>query len=173
MALKDKGSAFEGFAALYDGTGNSDLTVVETVGTKCVLDYELVQAVHNAGGRPFKSEPLGKLSELWPFDALKRPLLKHAEEFVRQIGTQGFQPLSNVHQFLVSGPFSEKVGEMQQWTPEAGNHLIPHPRQAQTVWGYRGDEFDWHKGCAFLITGRFTRHARYGHVDEWTGMVFV
>ena len=173
MALKDRGSAFEGFAALYDGTGNSDATIVETVATKCVLDYELVQLVHNHGGKPFKSVPLGKLPELWPFDLLKRPLLEHAEEFVRQIGVQGFQSLTNVHQFLVSGPFSEKVGEMRSWTPEAGNHLIPHPRTAERVWGYRGDEFDWHKGCAFLITGQFTRHARHGHIDEQTGMVYL
>ena len=173
MALKDRGSALQGFAALYDGTGNSSATIFETVATKCVLDYELVQTVQNHGGRPLKSEPLGKLPELWPFDLLKRPLLEHAEEFVRQIGKQGFEPLTNVHQFLVSGPFSEKIGEPRQWTPEAGNHLIPHPRQAERVWGYRGDEFDWHKGCAFLISGVFSRNARHGFVDEQTGKVIV
>lgn|SRR3990167_2069518 len=170
--LRDKGSAFEGFTALYDGTGNSDATVLETVATKCVLDYELVQCVHQAGGKPSRGEPLGKLPELWPFDALKRALRAHAAEFVEQIRAQGFQPLTNIEQFSVWGPFSEKVGEPREWTPEAGNHLIPHPRTASRVWGYQGDEFNWHTGCAFFIQGRFTRHARHGHVSD-EGVVLV
>lgn len=160
---------------LYDGTGNAEATVAEAVQTKCVLDYELVERVHNAGGRPYKGLPLGTLPELWPFDMLKRPLVAHAEEFVRQIGLQGYRPVTNVEQFVVWGPYMEKVGELREWVPEAGNHLIPKhaQRTAQRVWGYRGDEFDWHKGCAFLIQGEFTRHARHGHVDEQTGSILV
>lgn len=161
-----KSPAIEPPFVLYDGTGNSDATVKETVGTKCVLPYELVQRVHDAGGRPYKAVPLGTLPELWPFDALKRPLIAQAREFVRQISGQGFRPLTNVEQFLVWGPYSEKVGDMREWVPEAGNHLIANPRTAQQVWGYQGDEFNWHMGCAFMIQGTFTRHARHGHVAD-------
>lgn len=170
---RDKGTALEGVNVLYDGTGNAGATVFEPVTTKCVLEYELVQLVHNHGGKPFNGEPLGKLPGLWPFDLLKIPLLEHAEEFVRQISTQGFNPLTGVHQFLVWGPISEKVGRLREWIPEAGNHLIPHPRKAEQVWSYRSDELDWSKGCAFLIRGEFTRKATYGKVDEETGMLVV
>ena len=170
---RDKGTAFDGFSVLFDGTGNSDATVMETIATKCVLGYDLVAAVHNAGGKPYKGVPLGTLPELWPFDALKRPLVEQAREFVRQIGGQGFAALTNVEQFKVWGPFTEKVGNPHEWTPEEGNPLIPHPRQAERVWGYQGDEFNWERGCAFFIQGQFTRHARHGFVENQTGKVIV
>ena len=169
----DKRSRFAGAAILFDGSGNAEATVAETITTKIVLDHDLVQAVHDAGGRPCKAEPLGLLPELWPFDALKRPLLEHAKEFVRQVGGHGYQSLTNVEQFLVWGPYSEKVGDIAPWVPEEGNHLITNPRTAQRVWGYQGDEFNWERGCAFLIQGTFTRHARHGHVDADTGRIYV
>ena len=78
MAVKDKGSALEGFFALYDGTGNSETTIRETVTTKCVLEFDQVQLVHNHGGKPYRGTPLGRLPDLWPFDLLKTPLLEHA-----------------------------------------------------------------------------------------------
>ena len=173
--MRDRGTAIEGFYALYDGTGNASATVRETVMTKCVLEYELVQLVQNAGVKPLDGQPLGKLMELYPFDMLKRPLLEHAREFVRQIASKHYVPLTNVEQFLVWGPFSEKVGPLREWTPEAGNPVIPRHKQrsAERVWGYRSDEVDWARGCAFLIRGEFTRNARYGAVDEQTGVVIV
>ena len=171
----DKGSALDGFAALYDGTGNSAATILETVTTKCVLEYELVRLCQVKGDRPHKGTPLGRFPELWPFDLLKRPLVEHAQEFVRQIAGQGFSPLTTVDQFQVWGPYTEKVGEPHDWIPEEGNHLIPrHERKtATTAWGYRGDELNVEKGCAFLIQGKFTRAARHGHISEETGRILV
>ena len=175
MTERERGSAFEGFAALYDGTGNAVATVRETVATRCVLDYDLVQRVQNAGVKPLNGVALGRLAELYPFDLLKRPLLAHAREFVRQIATRNFVAVSNVEQFLVWGPYSDKVGEPREWVPERGNHTIPRwaQRPAERVWGYRSNELDWERGCAFLIRGEFTRNARHGIVDEQSGRIIV
>lgn len=172
---RDRGSALDGFAALYDGTGNANTLVRETVQTKCVLDYELVRLCHQHGDRPHKGDPLGTFPELWPFNALKRPLIEHAREFVRQIKTQGFEPLSDVYAFKVWGPFTEKVGDIKTWTPEEGNHTIPKHEQRKAVraFGYRGDEFDFNKGCAFVIQGEFVRNTKHGSIDELTGRIYV
>lgn len=175
MALKDKGSALDGFAALYDGTGNAESTVVQSITTKCVVDFELVQRCQDAGDRPHKGTPLGLFFELWPFDMLKRILVEQADEFVRQIALQGFEIRGDVYSFRVWGPYTEKVGEVKQWTPEAGNHTIPRhqQRQAVQVFGCRGDEFSFERGCAFLIQGKFTRAAKHGHVGETDGRIYV
>lgn len=171
----DKGSSLDGFAALYDGTGNSETTICESVQTKCVVDYECVLLCQQHGWQAAHGVPLGTLAELWPFDLLKRQLVAHAAEFVRQIKPNGFDPVASIYSFKIWGPYMEKVGEIKQWTPEAGNPLIPkhEQRKAVQVWGYQGDEFDFNKGCAFLIQGDFTRHARHGHLDEETGRIFV
>ena len=173
--MRDHGSALDGFFALYDGTGNSGVTIAEPVTTKCVVDYELVLDCQTAGDRTHNGTPLGKFPELWPFDMLKRPLVRHAEEFVRQVRRHGFEPLTSVYEFKVWGPYTEKVGEMREWVPEEGNHLIPKEqrRTAQKVWGYRGDEFNLEKGCAFLIQGNFTRATNRGHVGEEDGVIYV
>jgi hypothetical protein len=176
MAVKDKGTALEGFFALYDGTGNSQTTIRETVTTKCLLEYEQVELVHNHGGKPLRGTPLGKLPEMWPFDLLKRPLLEHTRKFIQQIATHGYHPLTGEYEFKAWGPFMEKIGDdLSEWTPEEGNHLIPkaHQRKAVKAWLYRGDEFQWSKGCAYLIRGEFTRYAGHGAVDEETGVIIV
>lgn len=99
--MRDRGTALDGFAALYDGTGNSTAVVPETVQTKVTVDYELVKACQSAGDRPHRGDPLGTFPELWPFDGLKRPLIEHAQEFVRQLKTHGFEPLTDVYAFRV------------------------------------------------------------------------
>jgi len=172
---RDRGSALEGFNVLYDGAGYGSMVVAEKVQTKCVLDYELVRQCQLHGDKPHKGDPLGKLPELWPFDMLKRPLLEHARLFVSQIASQGFVPMTDVYAFKVWGPFTEKVGEVRTWTPEEGNHTIPKHEQRQAVraWGYQGDEFDFEKGCAFIVQGEFTRNTKHGHIDEQTGRVYV
>ena len=95
---------------------------------------------------------------------------------MRQIKTHGYEVGGSPHSFKASGPYTEKVSrEPVFWTPEDGNPLIPkHARQqAIRVQGYRGDEFDWSKGAAFLIQGTFTRKASRGLVSEETGVIFV
>lgn len=173
--LKDKGSAYDGFAALYDGTGNSNTTVFETVATKCVLEYELVQKVQDAGLAPLNGAAIGSISSLWPHSMLRQQLANHAAEFLRQIATQGFLTNQSAEALPVWGPFTEKVGPMRPYTPEASNDFIPDhaKRSAERVWGYRGDELDWSRGCAFLIQGAFTRHSSYGTVDNVTGRMVV
>ena len=173
--IKDRGSALDGFNALYDGTGNADAMVSESVTTKCVIDYELVRLCQSHGWRPSKGRSLGLLAELWPFDMLKRPLIAHANEFVSQIGTQGFKPLSSVYSFKLWGPYTEKVSPtVRYWTPEEGNHLIPKhlQRKAVIVQGYRGDEFNFEKGCAFLIQGTFIKAAKDGHIGD-EGVIYI
>jgi len=171
----DKGTAFAGFAALYDGTGNSAATVAITVRCHITVDYELVKRVQMMGDRPHHGTPIGRLPELWPFDMLKRKVVAEAERFVKQIATQGYEATQPVTTMQLWGPYTEKVGAPHDWIPEAGNHLIPEHlrRKATTVWGYRGDELSPHKGCAFFILGHFTRAAVLGRVDEQTGVLIV
>lgn len=167
-----KGTAYEGFAALYDGTGNSAKTLCESITTKCVLEYEQVLASQT---KPIKGAPLGRLSDLYPLVLIKAPLVAHAALFASQVAEKGFEPLTAIYQFQVWGPYMEKVGPITEWTPEEGNHLIrkADQRQALKVWSYQGNEFDWSKGCAFLIRGSFTQKASSGHVDEETGVLLV
>ena len=180
MAVKDRGSALEGFAALYDGTGNADAHVASTISCRVNLEYELVrkwQIAMSSAGRPPKvrGKLLGRLPELYPFDMLKRPLVDEAKEFVRQIATHHWAPITNIYQFEVWGPYAEKVGESHDWVPEADNPFIPkHEKQvASTVWLYHGDELPIDKGCAFFIKGVFTRSAQFGHIDEVKGLILV
>lgn len=180
MAVKDRGTALEGFFAHYDGTGNSDVTVAQTITVRVRLEYELVRkwqfAQRQAKRNPkLEGVPLGRLPELYPFDMLKRPLLEEAQEFVRQIGTHGWTTTRAISEFRVWGPFPEKVGESHDWVPEADNPFIPKEdkKVATTAWLYRSDELPVDKGCAFFIKGQFTRAAKHGHVEEERGIILV
>ena len=169
-----KGSAYDGFAALFDATGNSNVVIKQGITTKAVVEYELVRLCQEFGDRPHRGDPLGLFPELWPFDMLKRPLLEHAREFVRQIALTGVAVIGDVDEFKVWGPYTEKVGDVREWTPEAGNHTIPKHQQRKAVraFGYRGDEFNFDKGCAFLIQGQFTRSTKHGEISD-EGMIFL
>ena len=171
----ERGSALEGFAALYDGTGNSAATVPITVQTKVTVDDDLVQLCHSFGERPFRDQPLGRISDVYPFVMLKKPLLEHAREFSRQVRSQGYEARTPAEEFLAWGPYMEKVGEVQEWIPEEGNHVIPAHlrRKAVRAWGYRGDEFNWNKGASFIIVGSFQKAAALGRVSEETGVIIV
>lgn len=164
--MTDSTSAWQGRNFHYDGTGNADAVVVQKVHTKVTVDYDLVRQCQLAGDKPHKGTPVGTLPELYPFDMLKRPLLGHVEEFVSQIGTKGYYPVGSIYSFEVWGPYTEKVGEMRDWVPEAGNHLISNPRSASKVWGIRSDELDWSMGATFIIVGEFSRAAKHGQQNE-------
>lgn len=173
--MRNRGSALDGFSALYDGTGNSSAVISQRITTKCTLDYELVKKVQMAGDKPHRGDPLGRISALFPVDMLRRALVAHANEFVRQVKLAGYEAETSVYEFEVYGPYTEKVGAVADYQPEADNPFIPkHERRtAAKVWGYQGDEFDLHKGVSFLIRGRFTRHAKHGHVEEEKGLILV
>ncbi len=169
----EKGSALEGFSALYDGTGNSNAIISQAVSTKCVLDSELADLCQKHGGGVSRGRPIGQLPELWPHDMLKRALLGHAAEFIRQIGLEGFAPVSSsLGAFRLWGPYMEKVGDLREWVPEADNPLVTEKRKAARVWGYRGNEWDFSKGVAYIIQGDFVRSAAHGHISE-DGQIFV
>lgn len=170
-----KGSALEGFTALYDGTGNSDATVSMRLTCHVTLDYELVKHLQMAGDKPHRGTPIGQMRELWPFDALKRRVTSEAERFISQVRSQGYIAAEPAESMVLWGPYTEKVGQPEDWVPEAGNHTIPeHERKTATkAWGYRGDELSVDKGVAFLINGRFTRKASLGSVSEENGVLIV
>ena len=180
MAVKDRGSALEGFFATYDGTGNAGEQVASTISCRVNVGYELVEkwqiAMRAARRNPkLEGKPLGLLPELYPFDMLKRPLVDEANEFVRQISTHHWLPTTSIYAFETWGPYMEKVGESHDFVPEADNPFIPeHEKQvASTVWSYSGDEAPIDKGCVFFLKGVFTRSAKYGHVDEAKGLIIV
>lgn len=170
-----RGSALEGFAALYDGTGNESAVVPCRISCRVTVEYELVRLFQARGGGVCRGKPLGRLPELWPFDLLKRPLVEEAQEFVRQVGLQGWRPLTPATFFEVWGPFTEKVGTPHDWVPEADNPFIPdHEKQvATTAWLYAGHELRVDKGCAFFIRGEFARKATLGSIDEERGLILV
>ena len=171
-----KGSSLEGFNVLYDGTGNSDATIATKITCHALIDSELVELVQRYGFGTKKDIPLGKLPELWPFDLIKRPLITEAQRFIDQVATQGYIAQTGPYAFRLWGPYMEKVGTPQDWTPEAGNDFISkqaQQRKATRVFGYQGNEFNLSKGCAFLIQGEFTKKGSLGKVDEQTGVVLV
>jgi hypothetical protein len=178
MAVKDRGTALEGFAALYDGTGNADAVVAQTITCRVTLEYELVRTWQDAMRAAHRStalrgKPLGLLPDLWPFDALRRPLMEQASEFVRQLGLQHYEPTQHITSFEVWGPYSEKVGTPRDWVPEADNPFIQDKKVATTAWLYGGNESPIHLGCAFLIRSEFTRKAKYGHETDKEGIIVV
>ncbi len=149
--------------------------VVQRVSCHVTVEYELVRKYQMAGGGTHRGTPLGKMPQLWPFDLLRRPLVAEAEEFVRQIGTHGYEPRTSIYEFKVWGPYTEKVGEPSDWKPEEGNHMIPKHQQrtAAKVWGYREDELSVELGCAFFVQGEFSIPASRGHVEEERGVLIV
>jgi hypothetical protein len=180
MAVKDRGTALEGFAALYDGTGNADAVVSQWVRCKVVLEYEMVRdwqtAMRAAGQSPtLRGKPLGLLPHVYPLDAIKGPLMKEATEFAYQIGLQGFKSDKYITSFEVWGPYAEKVGTPRDWVPEEDNPFIAKAdkKTATTAWLYGGNESPIQHGCAFFIRSEFTRAARYGHEDEKEGLIVV
>ena len=180
MAVKDRGSALEGFNAVYDGTGNADAWVSSTIKCRVNVGYELVRTWQTAmratrRNPKLQGKPLGLLPELYPFDQLKRPLVDEANEFVRQIGLQHWEPLTGIYAFKVWGPYAEKLGVSHDWVPEADNPFIPeHEKQvATTAWLYGGNESPIVHGCAFFLVGEFVRAAQYGHIDEGRGLILV
>ena len=180
MAVKDRGSALEGFNAVYDGTGNADAWVSSTIKCRVNVGYELVRTWQTAmratrRNPKLQGKPLGLLPELYPFDQLKRPLVDEANEFVRQIGLHHWEPLTSIYAFKVWGPYAEKVGVSHDWVPEADNPFIPeHEKQvATTAWLYGGNESPIVHGCAFFLVGEFVRAAQYGHIDEGRGLILV
>jgi hypothetical protein len=171
--MTDKGSALDGFFAHYDGSGNASAVITEEVTCHTTVDYELVRKYQQHGGGICRGRPLGRLPELWPFDMLKRPLVQEAQRFVDQVKTQGFEPLTSIYEFEVWGPYTEKVGDPQDWTPEADNPFVDEPKTATTAWLYQDGVHNVEKGCAYLIRGRFSRAAKYGHVEEETGIIII
>lgn len=180
MAVKDRGSALDGFYALYDGTGNRDRVIAQPISCHVTLEYELVrkwQMAQRASQRSptLRGQPLGLMPELYPFDMLKRPLLEEARLFVRAMALQHYEPLTDISAFEVWGPYTEKVGAVRDWTPEADNQLIPdHAKKtAWSAWLHSEGESNIRLGCAFFIRAQFTRQGKYGHVDEERGVIVV
>lgn len=178
MALKDRGSALEGFAALYDGTGNADAVVAQTITCRVTLEYEMVRdwqdAMRAARRSPtLRGLPLGLLPSMYPLDSIKGPLMEECTEFVRQIGLQHYEPTKYITQFEVWGPYSEKVGTPRDWVPEADNPFVQDKRVATTAWLYGGNESPIHLGCSFLVRSEFTRKAKYGHETDKEGVIVV
>ena len=178
MAVKDRGTALEGFSALYDGTGNADAVIAQHVQCKVVLEYEMVRdwqtAMRAAGRSPtLRGKPLGLLPPVYPLDAIKAPLMREASEFVYQIGLQGFESTQHITSFEVWGPYSEKVGTPRDWVPEEGNDFIKEKKTATTAWLYGGNESPIHLGCAFFLRAKFTRKASYGHETDKEGIIVV
>lgn len=176
--MKNKGSALQGFSALYDGTGNSVATVPVNLSCHITLEYELVRKCQMAGDRPHRGTPIGKMLSLYPFDLLKRRLLQEAEVFRGHMVKQGYEPAQATTEFELWGPYMEKVDTQrlhEEWIPEEGNHVIPaaYRAKAQRAWGYRGDELRIDKGVAFFIRGAFLASGRNGVMDEQTGVLIV
>jgi hypothetical protein len=173
----DRGSALEGFSALYDGTGNADAIVEQGCTLRVNVPHEQVLEYQEAGGGVCKGIPLGRMyePEFWRRHALKAELIEQATRFVENIKPQGYEPLTSIYAFEVWGPYTEKVGKPQDWVPEADNDFIPasEKKVATTAWLYRGDEFNHEMGDVYLIRGRFTRKATLGKVDEERGLIVV
>ena len=182
MAVTDRGTAYDGFYALYDGTGNRDKWVPQRLLMKAVIPHELVVMYQNAQANEnrltmCKGLPLGRMPEL-PHECalLKRPLIECAEESLRQMALQGYELLGDITQVEVWGPYMIKTpASPMEFTPEADNPFIPTAEKKQAwntkIWGVNEvveQEYD-----QFLLKGTFIRSAKHGHVEEETGKIIV
>lgn len=162
----------------------------EPVLLKCRFraDPELVLLCQSLGEQPHKGTPIGKMKNLYPFEALKRQAMDEAKMFVRHMRKQGFEPMQAESEMELWGPFAEKV-DMSKGASlenfEAGNHLIPqgmYRTRAHGAWKPDGkgprrltkqmlDEPRYGKGASFYIRGRFL--ASHGKEEEATGTLIV
>lgn len=182
MAVTDRGTAYDGFFALYDGTGNRDQYVAQRLRMKAVIPQELSDMYQNAQAgekRPatVRGVPLGRMPEL-PHDCLllKRPLVECASESVRQMALQGYELLGDETQIEVWGPYMNKTPDpYREFQPEADNPFIPKSlkRTAQTTRLWGSNEVIKQEYVVFLLVGNFVRSAKHGHVDEETGVILV
>lgn len=154
------------------------------------LDTDLVLTCQRVGGKPYRGTPIGKIPELWPFDALKRIVRNHAKTFIRHMKAQGFEAQQAETEMELWGPYREKL-DMRKGDAlvnfEEGNPLVPqgHWGHAATgAWEHDGtlgprqldpkamkDHRDWKMGVVFLVRGKFL--ATHGHQEETTGTLVV
>ena len=156
---------------------------------KIVIEPEIVLRYQRAGGTPHHGSPIGKMSDLFPFDQIKRRALSEAQTFMGHMKTQGYELVDVASSMEFWGPFREKP-KMDKATSnhnfEAGNPLIPQGHWGSAAHGItktdsRGpqvldrkavlDKGEWQEGAVFFIRGQFlaTRSQR----DESTGTHLV
>ena len=157
---------------------------------KIKVDPELILKLQRMGWRPRRGTPIGKMSDLDPFNALKRLVTEEAKTFIGYMKQQGFLPLEAETQMELWGPFREKLdmSKGSSWENfEEGNPLVPQGMwrsQARGLWehdlktGPREldrkavlEDRDWKRGVVFLIRGRFL--ATHGKEEEATGTLLV
>ena len=156
---------------------------------KFKVDPELALKCQRLGAGLHRGTPIGKVSELWPTQTLKRRALTEAKAFVGHMKNQGYVAQQPESEMELYGPFREKLdmskaAELVNF--EEGNPLIP-----QGHWGSaahqatsadsRGprvlnrkellDSQDWQHGVAYLIRGTFL--ATNWKQDEKTGTLIV
>ncbi len=157
---------------------------------KFKADSSLVLTCQRMGDRPHRGTPIGKISELYPRDALKRLALSETKTFIKHMKNQGYTAQEAETEMELWGPYREKMdmGKRDALVNfEEGNPLVPDGHwgsAARGVWGHDGitgprqldpktvkNHRDWTHGVVFLVRGKFL--ATHGHQEEKTGITIV
>lgn len=157
---------------------------------KFKVDADLVLTCQRAGDQPHRGKPIGKIMELWPFDALKRIAVSETKTFIGHMKNQGYEAQQAETEMELWGPYREKL-DMGKGDAlvnfEEGNPLVP-----QGHWGFAASGMwkhdlevgprrldpkklknnpEWKRGVVFLVRGKFL--ATHGHQEETTGTLVV
>ena len=161
-----------------------------TLTGKFPVDPELVVRCQRAGSGRYRGVCIGKMLELYPYDAMKKLALSQAKTFIRHMRSQGYEPLQEATELELWGPFRER-GDMSRGASlvnfEEDNPFVPAGHwgsAARGAWRHdleRGprrlnqnvllDDKDWRHGVVFLVRGQFL--ATRGKQEESTGAVLV
>lgn len=170
---------------------DAESTVVHwpvSLNCKIRVDPELLERCRQHGEGVFRAKPIGRISSIWPFEALKLHLLEQTKEFYRQIRSRGYDPLQAETEMLAFGPIREKadLSNTRLVNIEEGNPFFPDGRWVADNRGARKvttngpieitrdalfNSSDWEKGAVFLVRGRFL--ATHGKQEESTGTLLV
>lgn len=171
--------------------GRESIVLHEPVTLTCKfrVDPELVLKCQDAGQRPHRGTPLGKMRVGYPFEELKKIAMDETKQFIHYMKIQGNEPRTAESVMTIYGPYREKMdmskgASMENF--EAGNPFHPNGMwrsQAHGVWAPDGkgprlldrkkvlDSPDWELGTVYFVQGLFL--ASHGKEEEETGVLIV
>ena len=128
------------------------------------VDQELVlrcQERADPDHKMWRGQPLGTLSDIWPWSDMKDTVKREAQEFVGYMKQQDYQPIGAYTEMELWGPYMQKVdwGKARNADArESDGHTYPQ--------GYLHDAniADYRLGVVFHIRGNFL--AKYGKMVE-------
>ena|SRR3990167_991312 len=148
---------------------------------KFVVEDDLRRACQALGNEStYRGVPVGTISTMHPWGALREIALREAQQFVRHMADQNYDLLGDVTELALWGPYMEKIDHSRShefviqdgsdWEQVVGKKPLER-HNAVSGFGYRENEVRFDLGAAYLLHGQFL--ARYGHLEEERGVLIV